>query len=175
VVEDVEEVDEDVEEVVDDAEEVVDNQEEDPIFIPDDDIENQREENEDDQDGRVDPDEDLVATHRRFRNAELSNISYMLNGTNRYICTFCNAKNFLAEKTNRLQGYSICCANGKVTLPEPRYDEVIKGYFLPNDQGTNLRNIKIFKKYIRVFNNLLAFASLNVESVRPYPPVGVYA
>ena len=46
---------------------------------------------------------------------------------------------------------------------------------MPNNQRSNLRNIIVFKHYIRVFNNLLAFASLNVESVRPNPPTGVYA
>lgn len=135
------------EEVVDVVEEVADNNDDDPIYLPDADVDNLHEENEHDHDVRVDPIGDLVRTHRTFRNADFGNILYYYNGTNRYICQFCNARNFFAEKNNRLQGFSICCANGKVTLPEPRYDDVLKGYFLPNNQGTNLTNIR---KNIRI-------------------------
>jgi hypothetical protein len=152
------------------------NPEVDTTFLLDNDTEQNPEEidNENEQ-LRIDPDDGLVVTHNIFRNAELNNITYHNIGNNTYVCRFCNASNFFAERNTRLKSYSICCANGKVTLPELRVDEVIKSYFLPNNQRSNLRKIEIFKRYIRIFNNLLAFASLNVESVRPNPPTGVYA
>jgi hypothetical protein len=124
---------------------------------------------------QIEPYDNLVATHRSFRNADLNRITYLNNGINSSVCRFCNAKNFSAEINTRLKSYSICCANGKVTLPGPREDQVIKSLLMPNNQRSNLRNTIVFKHYIRVFNNLLAFASLNVESVRPNPQTGVYA
>ena len=66
---------------------------------------------------QIEPDDNLVATHRSFRNADLNRITYLNNGINSYVCRFCNAKNFSAEINTRLKSYSICCANGKVTLP----------------------------------------------------------
>jgi len=92
---------------------------------------------------QIEPDANLVITHMGFRNADLNRIAYLNNGINSYVCRFCNAKNFSAEINIRLKSFSICCANGKVTLSEPR--EVIKSLLMPNNQRSNLRNITVFK------------------------------
>lgn len=97
-------------------------------------------------------------------------------GKNDKACVYCGAFNFSFEGTKNKDGileFSSCCCKGKVLLahlnPTPQQ---IKDLFLPNEAGTNLHTIRIFKENIRKFNNALAFASINVKQLRmPGPDV----
>ncbi|RPA91090.1 hypothetical protein L873DRAFT_1562361, partial [Choiromyces venosus 120613-1] len=84
-----------------------------------------------------------------------------------YMCQHCRALHFLEEKlsrsSNRVPGFSGCCAGGKVELPLfPNPPELIWDLFTGDS-----RESTHFRQRIRSYNNVLSLTSLGTTET-PY-------
>ena len=76
------------------------------------------------------------------------------------LCIYCDAKHFLCEM-NTEKCFTNCCHNGKVLFNnEDLYPEQLKELMISNTEDS-----KNFMTNIRIYNNLLAFASFGVKLV----------
>lgn len=96
----------------------------------------------------------LIANEKFDENSITENYLGPMN----VLCKFCKAKHFTSEMTKR-NNFNNCCHNGKVILPEDKkYPDEIKNLILENSS----ENTK-FLKNIRIYNNMLAFASFGAK------------